>query len=318
MKKVVFILLSIFLIGCTISGGATKEIIREYGKDPDIYFCPRQNCSSAVFNLLNSANQSIHCAFYDLDLEEIIHILTEKSKTIDVGIVMDNRNSLNLSFEVDDGKQGLMHNKFCIVDGKIILTGSFNPTKNDNYRNNNNLIIFYSENIAKNYESEYKELRNKIFGKGTRTRNPIIYFNDNEIENYFCPEDWCSNRILEELEKAKKSIYFMIFSFTSEEIGDYLIKKHEDGVEIRGIFEKQQLSNYSQYQKLKNAGIDVILDKNKYVMHHKVFIIDNETVITGSFNPTKGGETINDENILIIHSPNITKKYIEEFNLLYT
>ena len=51
-------------------------------------------------------------------------------------------------------------------------------------------------------------------------------------------------------------------------------------------------------------------------MHHKVFIIDNRTVITGSFNPTKNGDTRNDENILIIHDEKIAGKYLEEFNEL--
>ena len=48
-------------------------------------------------------------------------------------------------------------------------------------------------------------------------------------------------------------------------------------------------------------------------MHHKVFIIDNETVVTGSMNPTGNGNSKNDENILIIHDSEIAKQYAEEF-----
>ena len=73
----------------------------------------------------------------------------------------------------------------------------------------------------------------------------------------------------------------------------------------------------SQYSRLKDFGIDVKTDNNKYKLHHKVFIIDNETVITGSFNPSKNAEWNNDENILIIHSKEAAKLYINEFERLW-
>ncbi|MBT4110758.1 DUF1669 domain-containing protein, partial [Candidatus Woesearchaeota archaeon] len=52
-------------------------------------------------------------------------------------------------------------------------------------------------------------------------------------------------------------------------------------------------------------------------MHHKVFVIDEETVVTGSFNPTGGGDTRNDENVLIITDKDIAKEFEEEFEKVY-
>ncbi|HLD04135.1 MAG TPA: phospholipase D-like domain-containing protein [Candidatus Nanoarchaeia archaeon] len=52
-------------------------------------------------------------------------------------------------------------------------------------------------------------------------------------------------------------------------------------------------------------------------MHHKVFIIDNEIVITGSYNPTAGGDAKNRENILIIHNTNIAAQFIIEFERVW-
>jgi phosphatidylserine/phosphatidylglycerophosphate/cardiolipin synthase-like enzyme len=40
-------------------------------------------------------------------------------------------------------------------------------------------------------------------------------------------------------------------------------------------------------------------------------------VITGSFNPTKAGDTKNDENVLIIHDENVTNQYLEEFEKVW-
>jgi phosphatidylserine/phosphatidylglycerophosphate/cardiolipin synthase-like enzyme len=52
---------------------------------------------------------------------------------------------------------------------------------------------------------------------------------------------------------------------------------------------------------MEQAGLAVRLDGNPDLMHHKMFIVDSETVITGSPNFSKRGDQDNDENLLIIH-----------------
>ena len=153
--------------------------------------------------------------------------------------------------------------------------------------------------------------------KEAEFKSPVMYLNDAKIENYFCPEDNCADKVVDLIKNAKKSVYFMTFSFTSEKIADALISR--DGIEIKGVFDKGQASNkFSQDERLKGFGIDATLDKSKYKLHHKVFIIDNETVVTGSFNPTLSGDTRNDENILIIHDKEIAKEFLEEFENMFS
>ena len=83
--------------------------------------------------------------------------------------------------------------------------------------------------------------------------------------------------------------------------------------EVRGIFEKTQATTeYSEYNKMKEANLNVILDKNPWFMHHKVFIVD-DIVVLGSYNPTSSGNSQNDENIIIIYYKEITGKFLEEF-----
>ena len=210
-----------------------------------------------------------------------------------------------------------MHNKFCIIDNEIVTTGSFNPTERDNFYNNNNLIIIHSKYLAKNYELEFKELWDKKFASGNKVEYPVIYLNDKRIENYFCPEDSCSEHVIDSLKEAKESIYFMTFSFTLNGIGNVLINKYNHGVDVKGVFEKTRVSEWSEYQRFTDKGMDVKLDENKYVMHRKVFIIDNKTVITGSFNPTESADEENDENVLIIHDENIAREYLDEFERVW-
>ena len=108
----------------------------------------------------------------------------------------------------------------------------------------------------------------------------------------------------------------MSFSFTNEEIADALIMKSD--LDVMGIFDSSQSSSkFSQFKRLQEFGIKVKKDSNKYKMHHKVFIIDNQTVVTGSFNPTLSADTKNDENLLIIHDKKIANDFLKEFDSLW-
>jgi phosphatidylserine/phosphatidylglycerophosphate/cardiolipin synthase-like enzyme len=61
-------------------------------------------------------------------------------------------------------------------------------------------------------------------------------------------------------------------------------------------------------------NLQVITDGNPYVMHHKVFIIDEKTVIFGSFNFSDNADTANDENLLIVEDPTMAKAFKAEYD----
>jgi len=312
-----FLAAAVLLAGCSQNITGKAAVAYETAKSPEVYFCPGDDCGKALERHISSANFSVHCALYDLDLKGVIGSLAKKSRTADVKLVMDSSNyegQVKGNVKLDDDRQ-LMHNKFCVIDNGVVITGSFNPTSNDNYNNNNNMLVVYSRILAKNYEGEFEELWNGNFGKGGNTDNPRLYVNDIEIENYFCPEDNCASRVIDLIENAKSSVYFMAFSFTNEEIADALIKKNAD---VRGIFDAQQSSSkFSQLKRLQELGVNAKKDSNKYKMHHKVFIIDNETVATGSFNPSLSADTRNDENLVVVHDKKIADNFLREFDSLW-
>ncbi len=321
LNRLTLVLILILVSGCGISGKITEQniklVVHDKGGIEDIYFCPGDNCSKAFSEFLSSAEKSLHCAIYDLDIEEAISVLEEKSKNIDVKLIVDTDNYKyvkELDFVIEDNRSSIMHNKFCISDNEKIITGSMNPTVNGVERNNNNLIVLKSKRLAENYEDEFNEMWNGMFGKGDKTRMPIIYVNQTKIENYFCPEDNCGEKIEEVLGEAEESIYFMLFSFTHTGIANEIVRRIFNDVDVKGIFEKRGAgSEYSRYKLLKYQGAELRKDSNGGAMHHKVFIVDNKTVITGSFNPSKNADTRNDENILIIYDKDIAEKYLEEF-----
>jgi|TARA_B100000315_G_C14575477_1_gene587683 phosphatidylserine/phosphatidylglycerophosphate/cardiolipin synthase-like enzyme len=281
---------------------ACKEIPSEKG-EIKIYFCPEDNCEQAIINTINNDSEVL-CAFYDLNLKNLTSSL--KKARAEVLIFKENFEGYGIPIN----SKGLMHNKFCIINAEKIITGSFNPTFNGNYLNNNNLLIIKSKNLAKNYLAEIKELRK---GMQKKTSEKNILLNDKLVENYFCPEDNCKKEVLKKLRYAKKSVYFMTFSFTDKEIAKLLVEKNQK-INIVGIMERKRTNmKYNVFHYLNNSGVEVMQDNNPGTMHHKAFIIDEEIVITGSYNPTKNGNEKNDENILIIHDSNIAKIYLEEF-----
>ncbi|MBS3142035.1 DUF1669 domain-containing protein [Candidatus Woesearchaeota archaeon] len=280
-----------------------------------VTFCQSGNCTTTLTSELSSAKSTLHCAFYDLDLPEIIAVLQKKSKTNDVKLVMD-RDNYNPSILPKDklrtnkGSQ-LMHNKFCVIDGKTVTTGSFNPTYNDAYVNDNNLVVFDSAEMASVYETEFAELWQGKFGKGNRSKSSF-----GNVNVYFCPEDHCAERLRNEIKKAKSNIQFMVFSFTHSGVGNELILAHERGVDVSGIFDKSQNSRFSQAKRLKAQGMDIKIEENPGKLHHKVFIIDEKTVITGSFNPSENADERNDENMVIIRDPVIASLFSDEYERL--
>lgn len=306
----------------SLTGNAFKEDKAEQGSI-DAYFCQTENCTKALVEFLNNSRNP-KCAFYDLNLKEVIKVMEEKNGVL----IIDNENDLKInkmkiSKKISKKKDsdGLMHNKFCVYEDYVI-TGSMNPTYNDAYRNDNNLIIIKSKTIAENYENEFDEMFSGTFKKGKKVkRSGIIITSNNRnitVENYFCPEDNCAYNIIKNLKKANESIYFMTFSFTHDGITKTIIEgMNKKNIRVKGVYETKQMNEFTDFEKLKNSGALVKEDDNEYNMHHKVFIIDKKIVITGSMNPSNNGDKNNDENVIIIHDSSIAQEFVEEFERVY-
>ena len=222
---------------------------------------------------------------------------------------------------VDDGddNDGLMHHKFIVIDERYVWTGSYNTTYNGAYRNNNNVILIDSVPLAYNFTQEFRELFLDAQARksaGAFIAYPKITLADGvQVFTYFSPGSDTISPLLKEIKSAEQSIHFMAFAFTHDTLGSAMRDRFKSGIDVRGVFEKRQTDNpYSEYKAMKKAGLPVILDRNRGTMHHKVIVIDEETVITGSYNFSKNAEERNDENLLIIKgNREIAAAYLAEF-----
>jgi phosphatidylserine/phosphatidylglycerophosphate/cardiolipin synthase-like enzyme len=222
-----------------------------------------------------------------------------------------------------DRREGLMHNKFVIIDRQEVWTGSMNYTINGAYRNNNNLVRIRSSELAGNYLNEFEEMfENDLFGPGSpaNTPQPAIRLDGvTLLEVYFSPDDGTAGRLVELIQGAQESIYFLAYSFTADELAAALIERHQAGLDVAGVFEESQYKSNTgtEFENLKRAGIEARLDGNRYNMHHKVFIIDQSIVVTGSYNFSRSAEERNDENTLIIHNTRMAEAFMNEFNSIF-
>jgi phosphatidylserine/phosphatidylglycerophosphate/cardiolipin synthase-like enzyme len=141
-----------------------------------------------------------------------------------------------------------------------------------------------------------------------------VVINGTPIQVLFAPEDEIASRLIPLLEGAKKGIRFMAFSFTHDAIGSAILARANAGLDVRGIFETRGSEvEYSEMRSLFCARVPVRQDGNPGTFHHKVFVIDNETVITGSFNFSESADESNDENMLIVTNRDIAARYLSEF-----
>jgi len=213
-----------------------------------------------------------------------------------------------------------MHNKFIVIDGRFTWMGSLNFTSNGVYCNNNNLVRIDSPRLASNYITEMNEMYDgREFGPRSPVNTPNERLNINGVlvENYFAPEKELAPIIADLISQAQNDIKFMAFSFTHEDIGEAIFDRAEDGVNVQGVFETTgSNTDFSYYPDMAAAGLanlQVRQDGNPRIMHHKVIILDGATTILGSFNFTGNANDSNDENILIVHDPEFTSYFLEEF-----
>lgn len=140
------------------------------------------------------------------------------------------------------------------------------------------------------------------------------------IAVYFSPDGGCAAAVVQAMDGARSSVDIAIYSITHKDIAASIVAAHKRGVIVRVVLDKSQSSGrYSSATFLANAGIAVWTDDNKgrALMHHKYTVIDGETVLTGSFNYTKGGDEENAENLLVIEGkPKLAKAYSENFTTL--
>ena len=277
---------------------------------------------------IEEARLSVDLAVYSFSLWSIRDALLDAHRRgVQIRIVMESSNRdrdvpqelIDAGIAIlGDRREGLMHDKFVIIDRSEVWVGSMNFTVGGGYHDNNNLIRIRSQKLVENYQTEFDEMFvGDHFGPDTiaNTPNPVTFVNGTMIETYFSPDDGVSDVIVDLVSDADESIYFMAYSFTSDPISEAIQSRARDGVSVAGVMDHSQVASNQggEYDVFVQFGLDVVEDGIEGLMHHKVFIIDEQIVITGSYNFSRSAEERNDENILVIYNTDIAEAFLDEF-----
>lgn len=160
-----------------------------YAGSTEVYFSPDDHPTQRLVSLISQAKQHICAAIYMLTDMEIAQALAnaKKNRHVEVQVIVDKASIESEFGKIDILRQqnipvyvftggsthgasvkflskpggALMHNKFALIDGNIVWTGSFNWTKNANMRNQENVIVLYDSQICAKFKKQFDIIKNR-------------------------------------------------------------------------------------------------------------------------------------------------------------
>ncbi|RKZ35220.1 phospholipase D family protein [bacterium] len=137
-------------------------------------FSPDDDCSDAIVDCINNAQKTVDVSIYTFTSRPISNALVRANKRgVSVRVIMDREQSAGhyskkrylhnsgIPVRVHIG-DGLMHNKFAVIDTQIVITGSYNWTASAQKYNFENIVIIESPEVAKIYQKEFGKLWKKF------------------------------------------------------------------------------------------------------------------------------------------------------------
>jgi phosphatidylserine/phosphatidylglycerophosphate/cardiolipin synthase-like enzyme len=280
---------------------------------------------------IDSAAYSVDVAIYHLNLWSIRDaLLRAAERGVRVRVVVESDGMFDAEVQdlvqagipvLGDRRESLMHHKFTLIDGLEVWTGSMNYSVGSAYRDRNVLLRLRSSALAEDYAREFDEMFvDDRFGPLSiaDTPHPALTIDGTPVEVWFSPDDGVAARLIELIDGARSRVDFLAFTFTSDPLAEALIRAAERGVTVRGVIERDQAGAAgTDYDRMRQAGIDVRLDSSAGTMHHKLLLIDGRVLATGSYNFTRSAEESNDENMLILFSAEAAAELEPEFAEIY-
>jgi phosphatidylserine/phosphatidylglycerophosphate/cardiolipin synthase-like enzyme len=173
MKKTIPLVLFIVLLsGIAILGEKMREQ-RTPDKMPDklppieIFFSPKGGCTDAIVREIDAAQTTVLVQAYSFTSQKIADALMKARKRgLDIKVILDRSNETDKYSSADfllhsdipsllDDDHQIAHNKLMILDGKVVITGSFNFTKQAENGNAENVLIIRDPDIANKYTDNW-------------------------------------------------------------------------------------------------------------------------------------------------------------------
>lgn len=179
--KYLLLFLIIFLFSCSSESDKSCTENENWIKSSsiEVYFSPKNGIDDVISYNISNAKNTIDMAIYDFTNETIsnalilarqqgvkIRVYNDKNpqekevelleKLENAGISVKNANPADWNENVN-AYMAIMHNKFIVIDKKIVITGSYNFSENAEENNRENLIVIPNEIVAEQYTNEFEK-----------------------------------------------------------------------------------------------------------------------------------------------------------------
>lgn len=147
------------LIVVLICWPAEGAVADSFAAHVSVCFTPGEDCEARIVSAVNAAEKSIKVQAYGFTSLPIIHALQRAAgRGIDVLAILDKTNdrkysgatlllSAGIPVWIDD-TPAIAHNKVIIVDGHLVIGGSFNYTASAQKRNAENVTFSEGKGLA--------------------------------------------------------------------------------------------------------------------------------------------------------------------------
>lgn len=169
LRKTPLILVTLFTLVLWTGLFPPVTLPQENQTTLEVYFSPRGECTDAIIRELKKAKNSVLVQAYSFTSVPIAEALVNAHKRgVKVEVILDKSRKAekksSAPFLSDRGVQvkidatrGIAHNKVMIIDGEIVITGSFNFTKNAEENNAENLLVIHDKKLALLYTKNWQE-----------------------------------------------------------------------------------------------------------------------------------------------------------------
>lgn len=213
------------------------------------------NIADRICQELSQAESSIYIAVAWLTNRDLFEILVEKSKSgITVQLLLSNdeinQNSYldfsrlkignSVAYLIGDGKTDLMHNKFCIIDRRIVITGSYNWSYKAEKNNHENIVITTDDfELADQFITQFKQIRDSYFSHKDSLEFPVVKIIKRLeiLKNYVILEDkenieresrkLSTYQFQQEIAKIIEALSSNYFSQAVELIEEFIKRNHQ-------------------------------------------------------------------------------------------
>ena len=132
-----------------------------------VFFSPQGGCTEAIVAELAKARSTIHVQAYSFTSDAIAKaLLSAHKRGIKIRVILDKSQRTEKYSSADflahagietliDDKHAIAHNKVMIIDGQVVITGSFNFTKAAENSNAENLLVIQDSSLAALYQENW-------------------------------------------------------------------------------------------------------------------------------------------------------------------